>query len=78
MQLGHYTRTLLFLLVATLLVSACGTLDKLAPGREKIDYKKSKTIDTLEVPPDLSSTTINEAPESLDAASSTWSTAWPS
>ena len=73
MQLGHNTRTLLFLLAATLLASACGTMDKLAPGREKIDYKKSKTIDNLEVPPDLSSDTIADAPGSLDAASATYS-----
>lgn len=63
----------LSVLVCTLLVSACGVADKLAPGREKVDYKKSRTIDSLEVPPDLSSTTINDVPESLDAASATWS-----
>ena len=73
MVLGHNTRTLLLLLVATLLASACGTMDKLAPGREKVDYKKSKTIDNLEVPPDLSSDTIADAPGSLDAASATYS-----
>ena len=73
MQLGHNTRNLLFLLAATLLASACGTMDKLAPGREKVDYKKSKTIDNLEVPPDLSSNTIADTPSSLDAASATYS-----
>lgn len=67
------TQSILTVLVCTLLVSACGVMDKVAPGREKIDYKKSKTIDNLEVPPDLSSNTINDAPDSLDAASATWS-----
>ncbi|MDX1697925.1 MAG: outer membrane protein assembly factor BamC, partial [Thiohalobacterales bacterium] len=55
------------------LASACGVTDKLAPGRDKVDYKKSRTIDNLEVPPDLSSETINDPPRSLDAASTTWS-----
>jgi outer membrane protein assembly factor BamC len=56
-----------------LLLASCGVTDKLAPGRDKIDYKKSRAIDTLEVPPELSSTTINEAPDNLDAARATLS-----
>jgi outer membrane protein assembly factor BamC len=55
--------------VATvLLLAACSTLDKVAPGRKKVDYKKSEVTKSLEVPPDLSSNTINDAPASLDAA----------
>jgi outer membrane protein assembly factor BamC len=61
------------LLVVTLLQSACGIMDKVAPGREKVDYKKSKTVDSLEVPPELSSDTIADAPESLNAAEATYS-----
>lgn len=58
----------LFLVVAVvLLVSACGTLDKIAPGRN-VDYKKARTTDALEVPPTLSSSTINDAPSALEAA----------
>ncbi len=53
-------------MLAGLLLASCGVMDKVAPGRDKIDYKKSKAIDTLEVPPELSSSTINEAPEQLE------------
>jgi len=60
-------------MLAGLLLASCGTMDKVAPGREKIDYKKSKATDTLEVPPELSSSTINEAPDRLDAAQATLS-----
>jgi outer membrane protein assembly factor BamC len=73
MQPSKLIKPALFALASMLLVSACGVMDKVAPGREKTDYKKSETIDNLEVPPDLSSNTINEAPDSLDAASATWS-----
>ena len=73
MLLGHHKRSLLLVLTTTVLLSACGAMDKLAPGREKIDYKKSKTIDTLEVPPDLSSNTIAKPPGSLEAAGATFS-----
>jgi outer membrane protein assembly factor BamC len=73
MQSVQKTHSLLLVLAVTLLVSACGVMDKLAPGREKVDYKKSKVIDNLEVPPDLSSSTIDDAPDSLDAASATYS-----
>lgn len=60
-------------LLAGLLLAACGVMDKVAPGREKVDYKKSKAIDTLEVPPELSTSTINDAPETLDTAQTTLS-----
>jgi outer membrane protein assembly factor BamC len=56
-----------------LALTACGVMDKVAPGRDKIDYKKSKAIETLEVPPELSSSTINDAPESLGSAGTSYS-----
>lgn len=52
-----------------MLLGACGVMDKIAPGREKVDYKQSRTTESLEVPPELSSATINDAPQSLEAAS---------
>ncbi len=69
MQLNTHSRILLSLLAGSLLLSACGSLDKVAPGRQKVDYKKSKATESLEVPPDLSSQTINDAPSALDSAS---------
>lgn len=65
--------TLAVILMMTLLQSACGIMDTVAPGREKIDYKKSKTIDSLEVPPELSSEAIADAPESLNAVEASYS-----
>ena len=70
MHLKAHSRTLLLILAGALLVSACGTLDKVAPGRKKVDYKKSEATEALEVPPDLSSNSINMAPGALDSASS--------
>jgi len=70
MHLNLHSRILLPVLAGALLVSACGTMDKIAPGRKKVDYKKSETTEALEVPPDLSSSTINAAPGTLDTASS--------
>lgn len=66
-------RTLAIVLAASLLQSACGFMGKAAPGRDKIDYKKSKTIDSLEVPPELSADAITEAPETLNAVEATYS-----
>ncbi|MGD8874829.1 MAG: outer membrane protein assembly factor BamC [Gammaproteobacteria bacterium] len=68
MNLNIFPRALLVPVVAVLLVSACSTVKKVAPGQDKVDYKKSKVTESLEVPPDLSSNTINDAPDSLDAA----------
>ena len=73
MQLNLFSGTVSLALASTLLLSACGTLNKIAPGREKVDYKKSETTESLEVPPDLSSSTINDAPGALDAAGTTYS-----
>ena len=61
------------LLLASLLASSgCGVYDKMAPGAKKADYKKSKPTDALEVPPDMSSNTINDAPDAIDIAGTTF------
>jgi outer membrane protein assembly factor BamC len=73
MQASKLIRTIMTALACLLLVSACSIYDKMAPGAKKVDYKKSKPTDTLEVPPDLSSHTINEAPASIDIAGTTYS-----
>lgn len=73
MQLNTFSATVLLAITSTLLLSACGTMNKVAPGREKVDYKKSEATESLEVPPDLSSNTINDAPGALDAAGTTYS-----
>ncbi len=73
MQQKSMARTLVLTVTAVLALTACGLMDKVAPGRDKIDYKKSKAIDTLEVPPELSSSTINDAPASLGSASTSYS-----
>jgi outer membrane protein assembly factor BamC len=46
-----------------LLTTACSTTGK--SGKE-VDYKRSRTTEALEVPPDLTSSSINEAPDVLD------------
>ncbi|HYQ71058.1 MAG TPA: outer membrane protein assembly factor BamC, partial [Gammaproteobacteria bacterium] len=68
MNRKNLSRAVLPPVFAALLVTACSTVDKVAPGRSKVDYKKSKVTESLEVPPDLSSNTINDAPASLDSA----------
>jgi outer membrane protein assembly factor BamC len=73
MQLKSFSGTVLLALTSALLLSACGALNKVAPGREKVDYKKSEAIESLEVPPDLSSNTINDAPGALETAGTTYS-----
>ena len=70
MQMKVSYRLCLPVLAAVLMLNGCGAADKVAPGR-KIDYKKSDTTEALEVPPDLSSTTINEAPAMVESISST-------
>lgn len=67
------TGIILTILTSILLLSACSTADKVAPGRKKVDYKKSEATEALEIPPDLSSNTINTAPGSLDSAGTTYS-----
>jgi outer membrane protein assembly factor BamC len=73
MQRSRLIRAFVTALAGLLLMSACSMYDKMAPGAKKVDYKKSKPTDTLEVPPDLSSNTINEAPASIDIAGTTYS-----
>ena len=73
MQLYTPSGNFLVAICGVLLLSACGALDKVAPGREKVDYKKSKATESLEVPPDLSSSTINDAPSALEAAGTSYS-----
>ena len=57
-------------LAALLLVTACSTISK---TNSKVDYKKSKTTESLEVPPDLTASSINEAPELLNSAGTSYS-----
>jgi outer membrane protein assembly factor BamC len=73
MQRNKFDVSVLVVIAGVLLLSACSVMDKTAPGRKKVDYKKSETIQSLEVPPDLSSNTINDAPGSINAAGTTYS-----
>ena len=73
MRPNTLTGIILTILTSILLLSACGTADKVAPGRKKVDYKKSEATAVLEIPPDLSSHTINAPPGSLDSAGATYS-----
>ena len=73
MQRSKLIRAITTVLTCLLMMPACSVYDKMAPGAKKVDYKKSKPTDTLEVPPDLSSHTINEAPGSIDIAGTSYS-----
>jgi outer membrane protein assembly factor BamC len=46
-------------LAGVLLTSACSSMS----GNKKADYKKARTTESLEVPPDLTATSINQAPD---------------
>jgi outer membrane protein assembly factor BamC len=59
-------------LTGLLLATACSTTNKTSAGR-KIDYKKSQTTESLEVPPDLTASSINEAPDLPSAAGTSFS-----
>jgi outer membrane protein assembly factor BamC len=72
MQQRRLSRLLTLLLASLLASSGCGIYDKMAPGAKKADYKKSKPTDALEVPPDMSSNTINDAPDAIDIAGTTF------
>jgi outer membrane protein assembly factor BamC len=73
MQQRRLSRLFTLPLAASLLASSgCGIYDKMAPGAKKADYKKSKPTDALEVPPDMSSNTINDAPDAIDIAGTTF------
>jgi len=73
MQLKALSGMILMATATALLLTACGSMSKVAPGRDKIDYKKSRTTDALEIPPELSSDTIKDAPDSLDLAGTSYS-----
>ena len=47
MQRNKFDGSILVVTVCVLLLSACSVADKAAPGRKKVDYKKSKPTDTL-------------------------------
>ena len=72
MQRNKFDGSVLVAIAGVLLLSACGVMDK-TPAHKKVDYKRSETIQSLEVPPDLSSNTINDAPGSINAAGTTYS-----
>ncbi len=72
MQQRRLSRLFTLLLASLLASSGCGIYDKMAPGAKKADYKKSKPTDALEVPPDMSSNTINDAPDAIDIAGTTF------
>lgn len=76
---GHVYR-LIYILSLTVFLSACGsiseTYDEVFPEKEKIDYKKAKQIDTLEVPPDMTSSTIDSdlvVPDLIPGSSANYS-----
>lgn len=67
----------LLFIALTPALSACGTLDSIFPDRKK-EYKETSTIPPLEIPPDLSTSSIedalplpNESPSFKTYASST-------
>jgi outer membrane protein assembly factor BamC len=68
---------LALVVLASLLQPACSYLSKVAPGHDKIDYKKARTTDSLEVPPELSSDSIADAPDSLGKVEASASAAAP-
>jgi outer membrane protein assembly factor BamC len=66
MRSSLYSRVVATVL-AGLLLTACSTSGKKASGRD-VDYKQSRTTESLEVPPDLTTSTIEEAPAVLESA----------
>ena len=68
-QTNLMVKVVLTALAGLLLVTACSTI---TPGK-KVDYKKSQTTAPLEVPPDLTATSINEAPDLPNAAGTSYS-----
>jgi outer membrane protein assembly factor BamC len=71
-RLSVYSKVVVTALAGMLLLTACSTADKKTSGRE-VDYKKSRATESLEVPPDLTSTTIEEAPAMLESATTSLS-----
>lgn len=56
-------------MVGLLLTTACSTIS----GGKKAEYKKARTTDSLEVPPDLTATSINQAPDLPNVAGTSFS-----
>jgi len=54
-----FSRNAVVVLLAITL-GACGSLEKIKEGKE-VDYKKSRTASPLEIPPDLTSSTIDDS-----------------
>ncbi|GMQ87698.1 MAG: outer membrane protein assembly factor BamC [Gammaproteobacteria bacterium] len=55
-----YVSRLLLPVVMLQLITACSFLDRMFPDRSK-DYQKAEPAQPLEVPPDLTTTTVNDA-----------------
>jgi outer membrane protein assembly factor BamC len=62
-------KSVALLLTALLLTSACSTMS----GGKKADYKKARTTESLEVPPDLTATSINQPPDLPNASGTSFS-----
>ena len=63
------------LLAAGLMLAGCGWLDTVMPDRRP-DYKTARTVEPLEVPPDLASSTLDDSlvvPEIAPAPTATLS-----
>ena len=48
-------------LSATLALSGCGAMDKYKEQKEKIDYRSSEEVPELEIPPDLTTSSMDDA-----------------
>jgi outer membrane protein assembly factor BamC len=68
-QPSPFTSVIAVALASLLLASACSTMS----GGKKVDYKKSKTTESLEVPPDLTASSIKEAPDLPNVAGTSYS-----
>src|ERR687892_14998 len=67
---------ILGIMLSGLLLSGCSLFDKILPDRQQ-EYKKSQSLPDLEVPPDLTSESINDTmavPEIDASGTATYST----
>ena len=74
-KLASAARAGLGVALAALVLVACSTVEEYVPDR-RADYKKARSVDTLEIPPDLTSSAIDETlvvPELTPAGSATFS-----
>ena len=71
-QTSPIIKAVVTVLAGVLLATGCSSMSKLTSD-QKVDYKKSKTTDSLEVPPDLTATSINEAPDLPNVAGTSYS-----